>query len=249
MLSCLVRRSISSIIKRTAAQRNRARMATDAGSPSSSMPTPAAAIDFLMLLERLKTTKRTGWVRCNVQQPESIADHMYRMGMMSLLASDAGVDAGRCMRMALVHDVAEALVGDITPHCNVSDEQKYKLEADAIQQIKQMLGEHTYAAQEVDQLWQEYEQQSTPEAHLVKDFDKLEMIMQAHEYEQSQGLGLQQFFDSTRGRFRTDTGRAWAEELVLRRQQAAAGAAAGSTEVEIAAEAGADKQPPKAPLL
>eukprot|EP00882_Tetradesmus_deserticola_P015811 GHRQ01016850.1.p4 GENE.GHRQ01016850.1~~GHRQ01016850.1.p4 ORF type:complete len:107 (-),score=36.04 GHRQ01016850.1:372-692(-) len=62
------------------------------------------------------------------------------------------------------------------------------------------------AAQEVDQLWQEYEQQSTPEAHLVKDFDKLEMIMQAHEYEQSQGLGLQQFFDSTRGRFRTDTG-------------------------------------------
>jgi putative hydrolase of HD superfamily len=70
---------------------------------------------------------------------------MYRMGMMSLLASDAGVDAGRCTRMALVHDVAEAIVGDITPHCNVSDEEKHQLEADAIQQIKQMLGEHTYA--------------------------------------------------------------------------------------------------------
>lgn len=67
------------------------------------------------------------------------------MGMMSLLASDAGVDAGRCMRMALVHDVAEAIVGDITPHCQVSDEDKYRLEADAIAHMKQMLGPHTHA--------------------------------------------------------------------------------------------------------
>jgi putative hydrolase of HD superfamily len=62
------------------------------------------------------------------------------------------------------------------------------------------------AAQEVEVLWHEYEQQSSPEAHLVKDFDKLEMIIQAHEYEQDQGLALQQFFDSTQGKFKTDTG-------------------------------------------
>lgn len=62
------------------------------------------------------------------------------------------------------------------------------------------------AAQEVEVLWHEYEAQSTPESHLVKDFDKLEMIIQAHEYEQAQGLQLQQFFDSTQGKFKTDTG-------------------------------------------
>lgn len=73
------------------------------------------------------------------------ADHMYRMGLMSLLASDCGVDSQRCIRMALVHDIAEAIVGDITPHCNVTDEDKYKLEADAVQQIKQMLGPQTHA--------------------------------------------------------------------------------------------------------
>ena len=33
---------------------------------------------------------------------------MYRMGIMSMLASDAGVDSGRCVRMALVHDIAGA---------------------------------------------------------------------------------------------------------------------------------------------
>jgi len=64
----------------------------------------------------------------------------------------------------------------------------------------------TNAAREVAELWREYEAQSSPESHLVKDFDKLEMIVQAHEYEQAQGKDLQQFFDSTAGRFRTETG-------------------------------------------
>eukprot|EP00878_Enallax_costatus_P042662 GHUV01050093.1.p1 GENE.GHUV01050093.1~~GHUV01050093.1.p1 ORF type:complete len:125 (+),score=23.59 GHUV01050093.1:368-742(+) len=99
------------------------------------------------MLPMLQTTKRTGWVRCNVQQPESIADHMYRMGLMSLLASDCNVDGQRCIRMALVHDIAEAIVGDITPHCNVSDADKFKLEADAVQEIKKMLGPSTYAGE------------------------------------------------------------------------------------------------------
>ena len=49
--------------------------------------------------------------------------------------------------MALVHDVAEALVGDITPHCKVTDEEKYKLESEAIQRIKQMLGPDTSAGE------------------------------------------------------------------------------------------------------
>lgn len=52
----------------------------------------------------------TAQVRKGVSGPESIADHMYRMGMMALICGDAGVDTGRCIRMALVHDVAEALV-------------------------------------------------------------------------------------------------------------------------------------------
>jgi putative hydrolase of HD superfamily len=70
---------------------------------------------------------------------------MYRMGMMSLLASDCGVDTAHCMKLALVHDVAEALVGDITPHCNVSDGDKHAMEAAAVQEIKAMLGGHTQA--------------------------------------------------------------------------------------------------------
>ncbi|GFR42290.1 hypothetical protein Agub_g3188, partial [Astrephomene gubernaculifera] len=208
-------------------------------SPSSSgpQPTPAAAMDFLLLLQQLKLTKRTGWVRKNVNGPESIADHMYRMSMMALLATDSGVDVTRCIKMALVHDVAESIVGDITPHCGVSEADKHEAELRAVGRIRELLGAHTAAAREVECLWLEYEAGASAEALLVKDLDKLEMIITAHQYEQAQpGLLLEEFFASTAGRFKTDTGKAWAAELVARRtasrqqqqqqQQGAEGAAA-----------------------
>ena len=43
----------------------------------------------------LQTTKRTGWVRKGVNGPESVADHMYRMGMMAFISSSNGVDSNR----------------------------------------------------------------------------------------------------------------------------------------------------------
>lgn len=59
--------------------------------------------------------------------------------------------------MALVHDVAESLVGDITPHDGVSPEVKQRMESEAIAEIKQMLGEDTYAGkrqkEETNSIW------------------------------------------------------------------------------------------------
>ena len=93
---------------------------------SSSTTTSAAsrAIDFLTLTRSLKTTKRTGWVMRGVKSPESIADHMYRMSLMGMIASfsDGTLDTNRCIKLALIHDLAEAKVGDITPHCKYSYE-------------------------------------------------------------------------------------------------------------------------------
>lgn len=55
---------------------------------------------------------------------------------------------------------------------------------------------------------------------------QLEMILQAHEYETAQGMQLQEFFDSTAGKWRTELGRSWAEEIYRRRLAAATAAAA-----------------------
>lgn len=62
------------------------------------------------------------------------------------------------------------------------------------------------AAKEIEDIWREYEDASTSEAQFVKDLDKLEMILQAHEYETEQEMDLSDFFASTEGKFKTETG-------------------------------------------
>ena len=52
---------------------------------------PERAIDHAVV----QLTKRTGWIRMGIDGPESIADHMYRMSLMALIAGDVGVDANR----------------------------------------------------------------------------------------------------------------------------------------------------------
>ena len=74
------------------------------------------------------------------------------------------------------------MVGDITPHDGVSDHDKHQLEANAMQQMVQMLNSSPEIL-EIQNLWKEYEEAKTPEALLVKDLDKFEMIVQAFEYE------------------------------------------------------------------
>ncbi|XP_010472377.1 PREDICTED: HD domain-containing protein 2-like [Camelina sativa] len=188
---------------------------------SAAVPTSSAssAIDFLSLCTRLKTTPRAGWIKRDVKDPESIADHMYRMGLMALISSDIpGVNRDKCMKMAIVHDIAEAIVGDITPSCGISKEEKNRRESEALEHMCKLLGGGE-RANEIAELWREYEENSSPEAKVVKDFDKVEMILQALEYEQAQGKDLEEFFQSTAGKFLTDIGKAWASEIVSRRRK------------------------------
>ncbi|KAK3542355.1 hypothetical protein QTP86_025934 [Hemibagrus guttatus] len=158
-------------------------------------------LQFMKLVGQLKRVPRTGWVYRKVKQPESVSDHMYRMAMMALTLQDPSVNRERCMKLALVHDLAECIVGDIAPADNISKAEKHRREKEAMVRITGLLTEDL--RKELYQLWEEYENQSTHEAKVVKELDQLEMILQAHEYEQlERNPGrLQEFFDSTEGRF------------------------------------------------
>ncbi|KAI4344342.1 hypothetical protein L6164_011578 [Bauhinia variegata] len=204
--------SPSSSFSTTSGHSNPSSMVHD-GAPSAS-----SAIDFLSICHRLKTTKRAGWIRKEVKDPESIADHMYRMGLMALIAQDIpGVDRDKCVKMAIVHDIAEAIVGDITPADGVLKEEKSRREQEALDHMCKVLGGGS-RAKEIADLWMEYEANSSPEAKFVKDLDKVEMILQALEYEDEQGKDLDEFFQSTAGKFQTETGKAWALEIASRRK-------------------------------
>lgn len=133
-------------------------------------------------------------------------------------AGDPGVDVGRAVAVALAHDVAEASVGDLAPG-DVPKAEKAAMEAAAMASMAELLGgDSTEAATFIAGAWREYEDGATPEARLVKDCDKVEMLLQAVEYEAAHpGLDLGEFFASVEGRLTTRAGRALAEEVTLRR--------------------------------
>ncbi|XP_057447975.1 5'-deoxynucleotidase hdd1 [Lotus japonicus] len=182
----------------------------------------SSVIDFLTLCNRLKTTKRKGWVNHGIKGAESIADHMYRMAIMALIAADVpGLSRERCIKIALVHDIAEAIVGDITPSDGVPKAEKSRMEQEALNKMCEVLG-GGMRAEEIKELWTEYENNASLEANLVKDFDKVEMILQALEYEMEHGKVLDEFFLSTAGKFQTEIGKSWASEIISRRKSLSA---------------------------
>ncbi|MBN3276679.1 HDDC2 protein, partial [Polyodon spathula] len=124
---------------------------------------------------------------------------MYRMAMMAFSIGDTKLNKDRCIKLALVHDMAECIVGDISPADNISKSEKHRREEEAMKHLTGLLSEDVQ--KEIYELWEEYECQSSPEAKLVKELDQFEMILQAYEYEDLEKTPgrLQEFFDSTKG--------------------------------------------------
>ncbi|PVU84929.1 hypothetical protein BB560_007210 [Smittium megazygosporum] len=174
-------------------------------------------LGFFHLLENLKKTKRTGWINNNIPMPESISDHMYRMALMAMAVNDQTLDINRCIKIALIHDIAESIVGDITPFDNISKEEKYTLELNGILKIKELLKDSPLQ-DEIEPLWKEYELCETAEAKLVKDLDKFEMITQAYEYEVAHKISLQSFFDSSLKKIEHPVVVTWAHDLSKKRE-------------------------------
>lgn len=177
-------------------------------------------LKFLTLVGQLKATKRTGWIKRGIKSPESVSDHMYRMSIICFLLGNQPndtaapkLDKDRCIKVALVHDLAECIVGDITPSCGVSKEEKHLKEKEAMDELSSLVGDE--AGKEIYELWEEYENQKTCEAQFVKDVDRFEMILQAFEYENEENRTkeLQEFFDSTNGKFKHPLVKSWVKEL------------------------------------
>jgi len=143
----------------------------------------------------LKDILRQGWVDAGMERPESVADHSYAASVIAMLISDsAGLDTGRVVRMALLHDMAEGITGDIVPG-SMDPAKKRNLEQDAMDRILDGLPgplKDLYRA-----AWQEYVSALTPEARLVHDADRLEMGLQAHRYRSRlDAVTLESFLES-----------------------------------------------------
>ncbi len=171
-------------------------------------------------LGNLKRIRRTGWVDRGVprDEVESVADHSFLSTIIAwVVASDnTALDADRVLKMALIHDLAEATFGDAPPYepGDVPD----RADVDAVRTFfsinhvrsagnaaDKRIGEDAAMAEllapmpdrlrdEMAGLWAEYEAQETPEARFVKEVDRLEAFLEARYLEDAHpGLPLAGF--------------------------------------------------------
>jgi len=152
-------------------------------------------INFLETVGALKRMPRTGWVDVRVKDAESVADHTFRTALLCMLYADIeNLDALKLLRMALIHDLPEALIGDLTPSQKTGETRKR--EEEAAKQLLSLLPEKlrdNYLS-----VWREYQEGRTREAQAVRQLEKIEMALQANEYRKSGAAekSLERFFKS-----------------------------------------------------
>jgi len=136
---------------------------------------------FFQKVLELKNIPRQGWKdKLDMDYVESVADHSYSAAMMSMVLSDLeGLDTEKIIKMALLHDLAESVVGDITPD-RITNKRKIYVENKAMMQILENLP--TSVSQQYIILWDDFQKNSSKEANLLHEIDRLEMAFQAKFY-------------------------------------------------------------------
>jgi putative hydrolase of HD superfamily len=185
------------------------------------------ALDALLDAYALKNERRTGWQLRGVDAPESVAAHAWGVAYLVLTLGDRfredlpDVDLDRALRLAVVHDVAEAETGDVATRADSTADPadpaaKEAAEREAMADLAGPLPDRVRDA------WEAYEARDSPEAVLVKECDLLDVCLQAVIYERDARYDpaagdpdafreyddLDEFFATTEPRLRTETGRA-----------------------------------------
>ncbi len=142
----------------------------------------AGVLEFLRAAERLKTVTRSGYTSAG--RPESVAEHTWRLALMALLLAPEfpGVDFARLVKICLVHDLGEAIGGDIPApeqaRRAAAGESGGKAAAERRDLVTLLAPLPSRLREEITELWDEYEAAESPEARLAKALDKLETILQ-----------------------------------------------------------------------
>ena len=131
----------------------------------------------LLTALRLKHVPREGWKLRGLSDVESVAAHSWGVAWLVLLYLPDNLCLERALRYAVIHDLAESTVGDITPHDGISREEKHLREEHALRELFAQLNRP-----DLLQSWLDYEAQADPEAQFVRQLDRLDMGLQAIQY-------------------------------------------------------------------
>lgn len=131
-------------------------------------------VDFIRDAEKLKNVTRTSWT--SEGRHESTAEHTWRLCLLALLLEPEfpDLDVSRVLRICIVHDLGEAISGDISAKLQTTPKAEQE-RADLVQLLAPLPEERRA---QILALWDEYESASTPEARVAKALDKIETIIQ-----------------------------------------------------------------------
>lgn len=158
---------------------------------------------FIRMID-LKGLYRQGWLKRGVPESraESVADHSFGTALLALLLAESlaassefsGLDPRRCIEMALVHELGEVYVGDITPVDGVSKDEKYERERDAFIKVVDGLP----IRDRLLEFWEDFEAGVSPEARFIRQLDRLEMGVQAALLKAEGFERMEEFLESAR---------------------------------------------------
>lgn len=163
-------------------------------------------LSFFLSSSLLKSIPRTGWVWEGIENPETIAEHCFRVTFFAwVLGAKANLQQSRLLPMALTHELCEIHAGDMTPYFDILPEdeeekqkvlqrwvrlsqkkkeilsrKKFDLEKKALDRVLDPLS--PLLQERLLSLWMEYEKGSSLEGKFVKQIDRVEALLQGIEY-------------------------------------------------------------------
>ncbi len=153
-------------------------------------------LDFFKTVGKSKRLPRTGWVREKIKNPESIAEHSFRVGVLAMVLADKLlINKEKLMKMALIHDLGETSTGDIvwTRGELVDIKTREIKEKEELRSLIRLFSD-IEDGEKFIKIFEEMINSSTKDAKIFWQIDKLEMALQAFEYEEEQGVLLEEFF-------------------------------------------------------
>ncbi len=154
-------------------------------------------LNFLLQANQLKTTPRTGWAVRGVSAFESVADHSFGVALTALALSELvnrELDREKILTMAILHDLAESVTGDLSLGGSRLLPAGAKAEAENLA-MAELLDGLGFAGRWHD-VWREFEDLVNDEARIVRDADRIDLLTQALVYERNTGtVNLEEFWE------------------------------------------------------
>lgn len=176
-------------------------------------------VDLIKDIGKIKKVKRAGWVREGIENAESVADHSYRTAVMAMIfGENLNVDTNKLIKMILLHDLGEGAIGDrvVERGSKIDSASREVKDAEEIGAVKKIFSVIEKGS-DFSALQEESSKMESAEAKILKQLERLEMAVQALEYEEEAGKDLSEFFDNAAMHITDDFLKGILEEVVSSR--------------------------------